>query len=169
MTDSSGHRSFQRREIVADFIDPDEARSLRAEFDAHVGPDRTAKRGRFVWDYWHVPDQYTYLRTGPRGFFDAARYSRLLVALRAWGQEHLGCGQISEPWLSYYVDGCGQELHTDVVQGPFAFVYSLTHWDGRPFRGGETLLMRPELLDFWRHHEPSRSRERDELIERVPA
>jgi hypothetical protein len=166
MTDS-GRGHFERREIVADFFA--EAEELRAEFEARVGPARAAERTRFVWDYWHIADQYAYLRTAPRSFFVAARYARLLTALRRWGNEHLGCAQISEPWLSYYIDGCGQELHTDVVQGPFAFVYSLTRWEHRTFHGGETLLMRAEVLDFWRHHDPARSRERDELVERVPA
>ncbi len=158
---------FDCRTLVADFFA--EAEELRSEFEARVGPARSADPARFAWDYWHVPDQYTYLRTAPRRFFDAARYGRLVAALRAWGGEHLGCGQISEPWLSYYIDGCHQELHTDVVQGPFAFVYSLTPWDERTFRGGETVLMRPELLDYWTYYDATRSCERDELVERIPA
>ncbi len=158
---------FECRALVPDFFA--EAEELRSEFEARVGPARRADPARFAWDYWHVPDQYAYLRTAPRKFFNAVRYGRLVAALRAWGAEHLGCGQITEPWLSYYIDGCHQELHTDVVQGPFAFVYSLTRWEQRSFRGGETMLMRPELLDYWTHYDPTRSRERDELVERIPA
>lgn len=43
---------------------------------------------------------------------------------------------MSPIWMSYYTDGCLQELHCDSFHGPFAFVLSLTHWDSRPFTGG---------------------------------
>ena len=63
-----------------------------------------------------------------------------------FGEDRLGCSRVSEPWLSFYVDGCRQELHADVPQGPWAFVFSLTRWDERPFEGGETRRsQRPEL------------------------
>ena len=44
----------------------------------------------------------------------------------AYGESKLGCRAISTIWMSYYVDGCGQELHCDNPHGPFAFVLSLT-------------------------------------------
>lgn len=37
--------------------------------------------------------------------------------------------------MSYYIDGCSQELHCDSFHGPFAYVLSLTQWDGRTFTG----------------------------------
>jgi hypothetical protein len=58
---------------------------------------------------------------------------------------------VSPTWLSCYVDGCEQKLHADIPHGPWAFVYSLTPWTKRRFRGGETLLMREEILDYWAH------------------
>ncbi|MFA1550218.1 hypothetical protein [Actinomadura chokoriensis] len=82
---------------------------------------------------------------------------------------HLGCDRISEPWLSYYIDGCRQELHTDVPRGPWAFVYSLTRWDERRFIGGETLLLGPEVLDYWNGFDADRPLEADKLLVRVPA
>jgi hypothetical protein len=66
-----------------------------------------------------------------------------------WVREHLVCHDVSPPWLSNYVDGCRQELHGDLPHGPWAFVFSLTHWRGRAFRGGETLMLRDEVLDYW--------------------
>ena len=165
MVTSSPQPTFSA--VVERFF-PD-AEQLRSQFEARVGPARHADASRFAWDYWHVPDQYTYLRTAARGFFDTAAFHRLVAAVRAWGSEHLGCPNITEPWLSYYVEGCRQEWHTDVAQGLFAFVYSLTRWEARKFKGGETLLMRPEALDYWGHFGQARSRERDGLIERVPA
>lgn len=153
--------------IVPDFFA--DAAALRAAFEAGVGPERTVRPERFVWEYWHVPDQYTYLHTFARRFFSGPLYQRLTAALQQWGQAHLGCSRISEPWLSYYVEGCRQELHADVPQGPWAFVLSLTRWDERRFSGGETLLLRARVLDYWRHLEPGRPLELDALVERVPA
>ena len=63
---------------------------------------------RFVWDYWHVPDQYTLLRTPADQFFPEEAYQQLEDALLQYGEEHLGCRGMSPVWLSYYVDGCRQ-------------------------------------------------------------
>ncbi len=143
-----------------------EAAALRAEFERRVGPSRTTDPGRFVWDYWHVPGQYSYLRTPARRFFSAPLYGRLLAGIRAWGTATLGCAAVSEPWLSYYIDGGRQELHADVPQGPWSFVYSLTRDAG--FTGGETLLLRDEVLDYWAGFDADRPLERDDLLHRVP-
>jgi len=105
---------------------------------------------RFCWDYWHVPSQYTLHRTQAASYFDEDAFAALTDALTAFGQRELGCRAISPPWLSFYVDGCEQRLHADVPQGPFAFVLSLTRWEERRFSGGETSLLRPETLDYWR-------------------
>ena len=71
---------------------------------------------------------------------------------------------MSPPWLSVYVEGCGQELHGDLPHGPWAFVYSLTRWKGRSFRGGETELLREEVLDWWSPFRSTRKAERAELL-----
>ena len=81
----------------------------------------------------------------------------------------LGCGSITPPWLSCYVEGCVQELHADVPHGPWAYVFSLARWDGRGFSGGETELLSPETLEFWHHLSPDAVLEARQLVERVPA
>jgi len=58
---------------------------------------------RFVWDYWHVPDQYTLHRTQAADYFEPADFAALTAALTTYGQEQLGCRDISPPWLSYYI------------------------------------------------------------------
>ncbi len=90
-------------------------------------------------------------------------------ALRIWGKEHLGATRVTVPWLSYYIEGCRQELHTDVEQGTWSYVYSLTPWEKRQFTGGETLLAGEHLLDYWGRFDPEHSREAPHLIERIPA
>ena len=118
-----------------------------------------------MWDYWHVPGQYSYLRTPARGFFPGPLYGRLLAAIRAWGVATLGCAGVSDPWLSYYLDGGRQELHADVPQGPWSYVYSLTRDPG--FTGGETVLLRDQVLDYWAGFDAERPLERDDLVHRI--
>ena len=50
------------------------ARELRATFDERFADPRSTRADRFVWDYWHVPDQYTALRTPAWEYFPEALY-----------------------------------------------------------------------------------------------
>ena len=150
--------------IVDDFAR--EAKQLRRTFDERFADPRSTRGDRFVWDWWHVPGQYTHLRTPAWTYFPRAIYTAWHRRLVAWGRETLGCHDISPPWLSCYVDGCRQELHGDLPHGPWAFVYSLTPWRGRAFRGGETLLVRDEVLDYW-HDLHVRGVEQAELVRAV--
>lgn len=152
-------------EVIDGFADETEA--LRAHFDARFEEPRSARAGRFVWDLWHVPGQYTALRTPAWTYFPKALYSSIHKRLVAFGRAELGCHDISPPWLSCYVDGCKQELHGDLPHGPFAFVLSLTRWRERVFRGGETLLMKPETLDFWREFTSIRGLEEGGILDAV--
>jgi hypothetical protein len=144
-----------------------EGRALRAHLDARLGDPRSATPDRFVWDFWHVPGQYTALRTPAWTYFPEATYARFHSRLVWWGRRTLGCHDVSPPWLSIYVEGCGQELHGDLPHGPFAFVYSLTRWQGRRFRGGETEILRDEVLDWWSGFRSTRRAERPELTRLV--
>ncbi len=141
---------------------------LRAEFARRFHDPKETRGDRFVWDFWHVPDQYTLVRTPAEHFFSRQLYGAFLRDLGAWARETLGCNAITPPWLSYYVEGCEQKLHSDVPHGPWAFVYSLS--PRRPiFRGGETLLLRPEVLDYWRNFSGASDRELGSMVERVEA
>ena len=134
----------------------------------------------------HVPGQYTLLRTPAQDFFEPKLFrrgaresslwrlaltrhrgtrSKLEEALLAYGREALGCGGISPIWLSYYVSGCRQELHADVPHGPWAFVLSLTPTP-RAFTGGETMILQPHVLDYFRDFDPARVVEAPQLLVR---
>jgi hypothetical protein len=128
-----------------------EAKAMRAHFEERFAEPRSADSGRFVWDYWHVPGQYTALRTPAYHYFPAKLYRAFHERLVLWGRRNLGCHDVSPPWLSCYVDGGRQEFHSDLPHGPWAFVYSLTPWETRKFIGGQTLLLQPEMLDYWRN------------------
>ena len=153
-----------RSVIIVDRFAP-EAAELRRTFDERFADPRSTRGDRFVWDYWHVPGQYTALRTPAWTYFPARTYAALHRRLVAWGRETLGCHDISPPWLSLYVDGCRQELHGDLPHGPWAFVFSLTR--GRAFAGGETLLVRDEVLDYWHGFASERSVEEGQLLRAI--
>ncbi|GIL99393.1 hypothetical protein Vretimale_4564 [Volvox reticuliferus] len=157
--------------IVNDgFLPEVDACALRGVFDERFADPRVIHPERFLWDYWHVPDQYTLVRTQAQVYFPEDLYQRLEDALLTYGESHLGCRAISPIWMSYYVDGCVQELHCDNPHGPFAFVLSLTQdWDQREFTGGETMILQPGVLNYWRSYEPRKGLEMQQLVTRVPA
>lgn len=152
--------------LIVDEFSPEAAR-LRGVFDERFANPRSTRSDRFVWDWWHVPGQYTALRTPAWTYFPRPIYERFHRALVAWGRATLGCHDVSPPWLSLYVEGCKQELHGDLPHGPWAFVFSLTPWRGRVFDGGETLLLRDEVLDFWADFASVRGVEEAELIRAI--
>lgn len=157
---------MSRSVVIVDKFAP-EGRALRTTFDERFADPRSTRGDRFMWDWWHVPGQYTALRTPAWTYFPRKTYEAFHRRLVAWGRATLGCHDISPPWLSCYVDGCRQELHGDLPHGPWAFVYSLTPWRGRTFRGGETLLLRDEVLDFWQDFRSVRAVEEHELLHAV--
>jgi hypothetical protein len=158
-------RMTRNRILVVDRFAP-EGRGLRSHFEERFANPHGADSGRFVWDWWHVPGQYTLLRTPAYHFFPAPLYRAFHQRLFAWGRKNLGCQDISPPWLSLYVDGCRQEFHADLPHGPFAFVYSLTP-EKRRFRGGETLILKEPILDFWRNLDRFRGLEEDQVLETI--
>lgn len=145
-----------------------DAKNLRAEFDQNFSNPRGTDSKRFVWDYWYFEDQYHLIRTPAFYYFTKKIYQNFHSQLVQWGRENLGCHDISPPWMSYYVDGCYQNLHSDVPHGPWAFVYSLTI-DPKAFKGGETLIMKPDVLDYWSTFQDQQDREYQSFVDRIPA
>jgi hypothetical protein len=143
------------------------AKNLRRFYDQAFTDPRDSHSKRFVWDYWHVPDQYTLMRTPAYHYFPKTLYMNFHKELVLWGRQHLGCWDISPPWLSYYVDGCKQEFHSDVPHGPWAYVFSLS--TSHAFSGGETLLLKPEILSYWNHFHRQDQHELSQIIDRVPS
>ena len=145
-----------------------EYRALRQLYVDRFAHPLRATEDRFCWDFWVVPDQYRLLRTPAEAFFGKKLFSPFLNHLLMWGRKNLGCQMISHPWLSAYIDGCYQNLHSDVPHGPWSFVYSLTPWRERKFSGGETLLTRPKLLNYFQELHHDQSDETEQFIEKVP-
>ncbi|MBU6375744.1 MAG: 2OG-Fe(II) oxygenase, partial [Bdellovibrionales bacterium] len=65
------------------------------------------------------------------------------------------------------LDGAEQSLHGDLPHGPWSFVFSLTNWNKRKFTGGETVLLRDEVLDFWRKADLSGGMEQGDILESI--
>ena len=143
------------------------AQVLRREFDRKFENPLSTLSDRFCWDYWHVPDQYTAVRTPAEYYFSKNVFSKFHKTLSNWGLRNLGCASLSTIWLSYYVDGCEQRLHSDSPHGPWAFVFSLTKDFGKAFLGGETLLMKGEFLDFWKNHRVDQGVEENQLYHKI--
>ena len=128
--------------VIDNFLPSDFAAAVRSDIDAHfANPSAHAADSHQIWNYWYVPGQYTYLRTRPEKIMQSGRAERLVELLRAWSAATLGLGRVTWPYLSMYVDGCGQGLHNDSKNGRFAFVLSLSRPDRRAL-GGRTIVMR---------------------------
>jgi len=111
-----------------------------------------------------LPGAHT--RAAPRA--RARDFAALERRLGAYARDELGCAGVTPVWLSCYVEGMRQELHADVPHGPWAFVLSLTRWDERTWTGGETLILKPETLDYWSGFDADATVERGSLVELVP-
>jgi prolyl 4-hydroxylase len=128
--------------FVDDFLPQSDALALRSHVDAHFEkPETHGPQTHQVWNYWHVPALYTYLRTQPEKLIPEPLVRAFYDRLTAWAKDRLGMGHVTWPNLSLYVDGCAQGLHNDSLGGRFGFVYSLTR-DDRNGRGGETMVVK---------------------------
>jgi hypothetical protein len=162
----SKHKVFQNSHQTIDQFYPG-YQGMRETFVKRFENPLKANADRFCWDYWYVPNQYRLLRTPADQFFGKKLFQPFLDHLLAWGRENLGCQMISHPWLSLYLDGHYQALHSDVPHGPYSFVYSLTPWKNRTFTGGETILTRPLLLNYLAELTHDQSHEQKDFFERI--
>ena len=102
---------------------------------------------RFVWEHWHVEGQFSQLRAPARAFFPAEAIAAFEARLLRWAASTYGLSRLGgPPWVSSVTDGGYQGLHRDGPNGTIAFTFALGR--GR-FRGGETLIARDELLDYF--------------------
>ena len=154
--------------VETDSIEEAVAAAGRAERGAAADADSIQGEGSGL--------QYSMLRTPAAAYFPEELFEEFCQELAEFGQKHLGCDAFTPPWLACYTDGHEMAWHSDASHGPFAFVVNLTP-DGcharaeseKPgwFEGGETVLLRPEILDYWRGFDGSRGLEADSIVERV--
>jgi len=131
----------ERFVIVDDFLPHEQGAAMREDIDAHFSnPSGHLPATHQIWNYWHVPGSYTYLRTTPEKVIALPKVEAFVAALRDWAARNLGLAGVTWPYLSLYVPGCVQGLHNDSTNGRLGFVYSLTR-NERQTLGGETVLM----------------------------
>jgi Rps23 Pro-64 3,4-dihydroxylase Tpa1-like proline 4-hydroxylase len=136
--------------VIDDFLPIDRAIAMRRDIDTHFSmPNAHRPETHQVWNYWFVPELYTYLRTSPEKIIRPEHLAPFMAALRTWSSQTLGMKEVSQPHLSLYVSGCRQNLHNDAKNGRFAFVYSLTRNERRT-AGGETIVLHEG--DLFRSH-----------------
>lgn len=128
--------------VFDDFLQPQDAEAMRAGIDAHFSDtDNHRPDTHQIWNYWYVPNSYTYLRTLAPRVIPLPALDAFTAALANFAAKRLGLTRLTMPMLSLYVNGCFQSFHNDSANGRFAFVYSLTR-PRRSFTGGETLIWR---------------------------
>ncbi|HEU4404281.1 MAG TPA: hypothetical protein VFS43_03180 [Polyangiaceae bacterium] len=157
----------ERHYLVVDHFFAGAAR-LRAAYDARSRRRAPPAPDPAVWEYWHVPGQFSHHRTPARAFFPPDVFGAFERRLVAWASSSLGLSRLEEPpWLSFFLDGEYQGIHRDTANGAFAFTYGLSRPATPAFTGGETLLARPELLAYWRHGAHRAERGHDPLFDEI--
>jgi len=150
---------IKRHHVVNNFFS--DAEAMRAAYDNSV---KDAYRQTVHWQYFCVPQMYTYLRTVPEQVMPAPLFGRFWQHMKQWCIEHTGLLPTGTPNFHLMIDGCTLGLHSDFHNGTLGFVYSLTRWQNRKFLGGETLLMRDGVPSYKKHHVQG-----EVLYELVPA
>lgn len=134
-----------RFHVVDNFLPEDSALSMRRDIDAHFENPGQHDAGHQVWNYWYVPESYTYLRTTPEKVISRDKVDAFVDGLSRWAAMNLGFPAVTWPFLSLYIPGCSQVLHNDSTNGRMGFVYSLTRNDRKTI-GGETIVMQDRDL-----------------------
>lgn len=127
------------------------ARHLRRELEARFDPRRDPfDRTRFVWEPW-FEGGFSQLRAPARALFSPELVEAFEARLLSFAAKFLGAGVRlgGPPWLSILTDGHHQSLHRDSPNGALAYSYGVLPRGALRFRGGETEIARPELLDYW--------------------
>lgn len=111
--------------------------------------------------------QYSMTRAQCNAVFSESAYEDLVADITELGRS-IGCAAITPPWISLYGDAQMQNWHIDPTQGSMAWTLSLSTGYGSTFTGGETCLMTPNVLDYWRDFDGSRGKEAPSLVRFLP-
>lgn len=151
--------------VVPNFFE--EAEAVRAGFEKHFSNPGHHTLDHQIWNYWYVPEAYTYLRTMPDKILPKDLADRFVQWVNVWAMANLGLSSPHMPFVSVYVNGCGQALHNDALNGQLGWVYSITRWNERNFVGGETILFRPE--NYWETNRIKTSGAGTAFYDKVPS
>ena len=101
---------------------------MRKDIEDHFGkPGAHLPETHQVWNYWHIPELYTYLRTDCDKVIKRAHILQFMAALTKWAVRTIGMEQITWPYSSSVCQRLQARYSADdSTNGRFAFVYSLT-------------------------------------------
>src|SRR5262245_8776138 len=92
---------IRRSHCVQDFFP--QAAPMRAAFEELCrNPYLQQADTHGIWNYWHVPDLYTYLRTTPERLFPQAMVAAFTSHLKQWAVENLGLAALTPPQVHLY-------------------------------------------------------------------
>lgn len=111
--------------------------------------------------------QYSMTRAQCSDLFDDDTFEKLITDITELGRS-IGCTGTTPPWISLYGSDQMQNFHMDAAQGSMAWALSLSKGYGTTFTGGETVLMTPNVLDYWRDFDASQGREAPTLMRFLP-
>eukprot|EP00559_Dactyliosolen_fragilissimus_P009149 CAMPEP_0184873158 /NCGR_PEP_ID=MMETSP0580-20130426/41684_1 /TAXON_ID=1118495 /ORGANISM="Dactyliosolen fragilissimus" /LENGTH=210 /DNA_ID=CAMNT_0027376027 /DNA_START=458 /DNA_END=1090 /DNA_ORIENTATION=+ len=131
--------------------------------------------------------QYSLKRAQCTELMGQEHYSQLVDELTTLAAQ-VGLTAITPPWISLYLNGDEQNFHTDAPHGPLAFVFSLCRHDDihhtssssttsttsgqlllpKDFEGGETMMLRRNILDYWRGYDGSKGLECPSIVRFIP-
>ncbi len=95
--------------VIDGFLPAALALQMRRDIDEHfANPHLHRPETHQVWNYWFVPELYTYLRANPEKVIGHERVTAFHGALRDWSSATLGMANVTWPYLSLYVGGCRQ-------------------------------------------------------------
>lgn len=133
--------------VVDDFLPASLAERLRAVYDERMVLDQLRpQQQRAEWGALEGPPDFRLFRTPASTFFPSVLYRELEQTLAAYGME-LGCCGVSPILVSYYIEGCNHGWFCPAPKGPLAFVLSLTRWQERGFKGGELVMLQPNVWE----------------------
>jgi hypothetical protein len=135
-----------RTKVVADFWP--RANEARERYDSFMGnfQSHSFRSVHQCWDYWHVPNVYTYLRTDPAKVIGKELVDDFVKHLTTFCVEELAGLTPLPPWLTLHLNGMRHEIHNDGKNGSYGYVYSLTR-SLEAFTGGETCVSREGVFD----------------------
>lgn len=166
-------------EILGNPREPSEKRFVWDPWFVNCGQGRKGQEAPLPGDFddWEaIPGerqatssqvQYSMTRAQCNTVFSEDVYNVLVDDITALGRS-IGCAAITPPWISLYGDSQMQNFHIDPTQGSMAWTLSLSVGYGSTFTGGETTLLTPGVMDFWRDYDGSVGKEAPSLIRFLP-
>jgi hypothetical protein len=152
-----------RTKVIANFWP--RVNEARARYERFMGDHQAHSfdSEHQCWDFWHLPDVYSYLRTDAAKVLGRDLIDDFLTRLETLCLSELGGVSPLSPWMSLHLNGMRHQMHNDSCNGVYGYVYSLTR-SMQSFSGGQTCLARELVFDALEPRQPNAWRGYFEVI-----